>query len=194
MISGKIGFARRRRNRFSIVLFFRSLTEGSHVFRTSGTRCEKVPGETARGSESFRAAVGGGAARGSAVAHGDIAADRTFQASPALFVTNQGQWDDPSVRFVHQGDGANVAMTDAGPVFQLSRSRLPGGAEVDLSGEIAPQVPPGRRDLHVQFHHVFVVQDVIAFDLGPVVNGGAPDAGEFELVEKILVDHARHLQ
>ena len=29
---------------------------------------------------------------------------------------------------------------------------------------------------------------------GAVVDGGAPNAGEFELFEKILVDHARHLQ
>ncbi len=45
-----------------------------------------------------------------------------FSISPALFVENQGQWADESVRFVHQGDGANVAMTDTGPVFQLFRS------------------------------------------------------------------------
>jgi len=42
-----------------------------------------------------------------------------FRVSPALFVENLGQWADESVRFVHQGDGVNVAMTDAGPVFQL---------------------------------------------------------------------------
>jgi hypothetical protein len=32
-----------------------------------------------------------------------------FSVSPALFVQNQGQWADPSVRFVHNGSGANVA-------------------------------------------------------------------------------------
>ena len=42
-----------------------------------------------------------------------------FDASPALFAANQGQWADPSVRYVFQGDGANIAMTDAGPVFQV---------------------------------------------------------------------------
>ena len=41
--------------------------------------------------------------------------------APALFVENQGQWSDASVRFMHQGDGANVAMTDTGPVFQVFR-------------------------------------------------------------------------
>ena len=45
-----------------------------------------------------------------------------FSLSPALFVENQGQWADESVRFAHQGDGANVAMTDSGPVFQLFRT------------------------------------------------------------------------
>ena len=45
-----------------------------------------------------------------------------FSTSPALFVENQGQWADESVQFLHQGDGMNIAMTDAGPVFQLFRS------------------------------------------------------------------------
>ncbi|NQU23092.1 MAG: hypothetical protein HQ567_17580 [Candidatus Nealsonbacteria bacterium] len=45
-----------------------------------------------------------------------------FNVSPALFVENQGQWADESVRFMHQGDGVNVAMTDTGPVFQLFRN------------------------------------------------------------------------
>ncbi len=44
-----------------------------------------------------------------------------FNTSPALFVENEGQWADESIRFLHQGNGANVAMTDAGPVFQLFR-------------------------------------------------------------------------
>ena len=55
---------------------------------------------------------------------GDPAAQQAielFSVSPALFVENQGQWADASVRFVHNGSGANVAMTDAGPVFQMFR-------------------------------------------------------------------------
>ena len=44
-----------------------------------------------------------------------------FAVSPALFAQNEGQWQDASVRFVHDGSGANVAMTDAGPVFQVFR-------------------------------------------------------------------------
>ena len=40
-----------------------------------------------------------------------------FNVSPALFVENQGQWSDDSVRFVHSGDGANVAMTEWGRSF-----------------------------------------------------------------------------
>ncbi|MCR4415363.1 MAG: SBBP repeat-containing protein, partial [Thermoguttaceae bacterium] len=42
-----------------------------------------------------------------------------FSASPALFVENRGQWLDASVRYLHQGDGANVALTDAGATFQV---------------------------------------------------------------------------
>jgi hypothetical protein len=47
-----------------------------------------------------------------------------FSVSPALFVENQGQWADESVRFLHNGNGANVAMTDSGPVFQVVRREL----------------------------------------------------------------------
>ncbi len=41
-----------------------------------------------------------------------------FGTSPAVFVENQGQWDE-AVRYAHQGSGANVLHTDAGPVFEL---------------------------------------------------------------------------
>ena len=42
-----------------------------------------------------------------------------FNASPALFVENLGQIADESVGYAFQGSGANVLMTDAGPVFQV---------------------------------------------------------------------------
>jgi hypothetical protein len=41
-----------------------------------------------------------------------------FGLSPALFVENQGQWSDPAVRYVHDGTGFDVAMTDTGVQFQ----------------------------------------------------------------------------
>ena len=44
-----------------------------------------------------------------------------FSVSPALFVENQGQWAEESVRFMHQGDDAAVAMTDEGILFDVSR-------------------------------------------------------------------------
>src|SRR4051794_37631811 len=45
----------------------------------------------------------------------------TFNTSPAVFVENAGQWSDPAVRFVHQGNGANIALTDTGASFELFR-------------------------------------------------------------------------
>ena len=39
--------------------------------------------------------------------------------SPALFVENQGQWADDSIRYALFGNGANVLHTDTGLVFQL---------------------------------------------------------------------------
>ena len=50
-----------------------------------------------------------------------------FATSPALFVENMGQWEDESVRFVHDGAGwCNVAMTDSGPVFRVFRTEADG--------------------------------------------------------------------
>ena len=42
-----------------------------------------------------------------------------FGTLSALFVENQGQWSDESVRYAFQGSGASVLHTDNGPVFQL---------------------------------------------------------------------------
>ncbi len=44
-----------------------------------------------------------------------------FHTTPAVFIENQGHWADESVRFVHRGQGANIAHTDSGPVFELFR-------------------------------------------------------------------------
>ena len=65
-----------------------------------------------------------------------------FRVSPALFVENQGQWADESVRFLHQGDGVNVAMTDAGPVFELFQREAAEETEEGWLGQSAA-VPQG---------------------------------------------------
>jgi hypothetical protein len=67
-----------------------------------------------------------------------------FQSSPALFVENRGQWPDPAIRYLHQGDGANVAMTDCGPVFQVFRPQESAFAP-------AEQLPPSVLQFSVAF-------------------------------------------
>ena len=42
-----------------------------------------------------------------------------FGTSQALFAENQGQWPYQSVRYAFNSAGANVLLTDSGPVFQL---------------------------------------------------------------------------
>ena len=42
-----------------------------------------------------------------------------FSAAPAAFIENTGQIDDPSIRYVFNGSGANVYHTTSGPVFQV---------------------------------------------------------------------------
>ncbi|MBE3099898.1 MAG: SBBP repeat-containing protein [Planctomycetes bacterium] len=83
-----------------------------------------------------------------------------FSVSPALFVENQGQWADPAVRFVHNGDGANVAMTDSGPVFQVfrqvPREEADGGADNDLAGPPGDPFGPDLSQTHMlQFSATF---------------------------------------
>ena len=67
-----------------------------------------------------------------------------LNASPAVFVENRGQWADPSVRYVHSGEGANVAMTDAGPVFQLFRREAAQSSAVTDESDSLPGRTTGR--------------------------------------------------
>ncbi len=57
-----------------------------------------------------------------------------FDSSPALFVENQGQWADQSVRYAFQGSGTNVLLTDAGPVIQVSKDTTAGTQPSSRSG------------------------------------------------------------
>ena len=50
---------------------------------------------------------------------GQAGANDVFQASPALFIENQGQWADASIRYGFHGAGANILFKDGGPVFQV---------------------------------------------------------------------------
>ncbi len=50
-------------------------------------------------------------------------ATQLFEVSPALFVENQGQWSDPSVRYVHDGNRLDVAVTGRGLTFQIAQTR-----------------------------------------------------------------------
>ena len=65
-----------------------------------------------------------------------------FDAMPALFVENQGQWADESVRYGFSGSGANVLHTDTGPVFQLFQREAVEETEEadDLNGPLDPFV------------------------------------------------------
>ena len=49
----------------------------------------------------------------------DSAVVELFETAPAVFVENQGQWEDESVRYAFSGSGGNVLHTDRGPVFHL---------------------------------------------------------------------------
>jgi len=62
-----------------------------------------------------------------------------FSALPARFVENQGQWPDASVRFAHDGNGVNVALTDMGPRFQVFRQEPEPDAEGTPGDPLDPE-------------------------------------------------------
>ena len=53
-----------------------------------------------------------------------------FGAVPSLFVENQGQWADASIRYACQGMAGNVLHTDTGPVVQMLHEEATGDADV----------------------------------------------------------------
>ncbi len=80
-------------------------------------------------------------------------ATKLFDTSPALFVENQGQWSDPSIRYVHDGNRVDVAVTGQGMVFQVERSRPApedGGQRTEDRGQNAMPswaLPPAGTDV-----------------------------------------------
>jgi subtilisin-like proprotein convertase family protein len=102
-----------------------------------------------------------------------------FGVSPALFVENQGQWEDESVRFVHQGDGVNVAMTDAGPVFELFQREAaeePQGDRLGRSGAVRQgfhPTPDAPEDIVTQ-----TAQFSVRFDAANAVSPSGMDGAE----------------
>jgi len=90
-----------------------------------------------------------------------------FDASPPLFVENQGQWADASIRYALHGSGANVLHTTGGPVFQLFKY---GPAEetdetVDLYDPMDPLAEPAEVitqyvELSVSFDGANIVEPV----------------------------------
>ncbi|GAG16613.1 unnamed protein product, partial [marine sediment metagenome] len=86
-----------------------------------------------------------------------------FATSPALFVENQGQWADTSVRYVHDGSSMDVAVTDSGVWFQATRGDLNQGE--DSAGPVASEHDPLQTtDTNVQmlqFSATFVGADLV---------------------------------
>ena len=59
-----------------------------------------------------------------------------FQQSPAVFIENQGQWEDASIRFVMNSMGANAGLTSQTVRFQLfQREGVSSHAETRRRGE-----------------------------------------------------------
>jgi len=69
---------------------------------------------------------------------------KLFDASPALFVKNEGQWADASIRYGFHGSGANVLFTDDGLRLQVFR-REAVEKPTKPTGDDAPFTPPHDR-------------------------------------------------
>ncbi len=101
-----------------------------------------------------------------------------FSVSPALFVENQGQWADESIRYIHSGSGANVALTDSGVVFDLFRQEPTDAATDALSnGLLAEELgTPGR--LAPDSYETYSLQFSASFDGANIVTPVGFDKAE----------------
>ena len=72
---------------------------------------------------------------------GQSQAMELFNASPALFVQNQGQWADTAIRYGFDGAGGAIAFRDSGLDFVLYRGQDSGGAN-EPGGANSPQTTP----------------------------------------------------
>jgi len=80
---------------------------------TPAWKAETIPGTQAPGT-----AVASGQPDAEARAKARPVLER-FQQSPAVFIENQGQWEDASMRFAMNAMGANTGLTGQGVRFQL---------------------------------------------------------------------------
>jgi hypothetical protein len=67
---------------------------------------------------------------------------QSLNVSPALFVANQGQFSDAAVRYAYQGPGANVLLTDSGPVIQAFQKAATQSEQFSVRFEGANAVSP----------------------------------------------------
>ena len=80
-----------------------------------------------------------------------------FHTSAAVFIENQGQWADESVRFLHKGQGANIAHTNNGPVFELFRE-IAGDEAAEALRDLRPDM------LHAESADMESIHFSAAFD------------------------------
>ncbi len=74
-----------------------------------------------------------------------------FDTAPALFVENQGQWPDESIRYAFEGSGANVLLTDAGPVVQLHQRETTEFSVLFEGANLVEPVGLDRAETHVNY-------------------------------------------
>lgn len=58
----------------------------------------------------------------SGVAANAVAEQAALDLSNAVFVQNQGQWGDRSVKYAYNGQGIDIGFTNSGPVLELQRA------------------------------------------------------------------------
>ena len=100
--------------------------------------------------------VFGAAARGQTDDAARAHAIQLFSAAPAAFIENTGQLDDPSIRYVFNGSGANVYHTTTGPVFQVLQSSPSASLVLSATFPAAKMILPAGEDLQqssVNYYH-----------------------------------------
>jgi len=113
------------------------MSKQKHVRRMQGTRSTQRAAKSRRARPLLYAAE---AMERRLLLSGQQAIE-LFNTSPAVFIENQGQWQDASIHYALNGSGANVGFTDQGPVFQLYKAKRPRG-EQPVDPMLRRETPP----------------------------------------------------
>jgi hypothetical protein len=79
--------------------------------------------------------------------------------SSAVFVQNQGQWPDQSIKYAYNGQGINIGFTNTGPVLDLFQAKKPAPIKSSAKPAVARPTDPSPAPPELQTARISVSFD-----------------------------------